>query len=66
VPSHASQLFAKNVTTFLLNMVSAGALQLEKDDEIVRETKVVREGEIVHPAVRAAAGPAAVAGTPEA
>ena len=48
VPSHASQLFAKNVTTFLLNMVSEGALQLDKDDEIVRETRVVREGEIVN------------------
>jgi NAD(P) transhydrogenase subunit alpha len=56
VPYHASQMFAKNVTTFLLNMVTAGALQLDKDDEIVRDSMVVRDGQIVHAGVREAGG----------
>ena len=58
VPYHASQMFAKNVATFLLNMVKGGVLQLDKDDEIVRETMVLREGEIAHARVREAVGPA--------
>ncbi len=51
VPFHASQMYAKNITTFLLHMVKDGQLQLNVDDEIVRETLVCREGAVVHPRV---------------
>ncbi|HXV75032.1 MAG TPA: Re/Si-specific NAD(P)(+) transhydrogenase subunit alpha [Candidatus Polarisedimenticolaceae bacterium] len=61
VPYHASQMFAKNITTFLLNMVKDGRLQIDKDDEIVRESLVVRDGEIANPRVREAVGLAAAA-----
>jgi NAD(P) transhydrogenase subunit alpha len=65
VPHHASQMFSKNVTTFLLLLVDkSGSPSLDTGDEIVRETLVTRGGEIVQPRVREALGlaPAAPAG----
>jgi NAD(P) transhydrogenase subunit alpha len=53
VPFHASQLYAKNISAFLLHLVSQeGALQVNRDDEITRETLVALGGELVHPRVR--------------
>ncbi len=52
VPYHASQMYAKNLTNFLLHMVKDGKLQLNLDDEITRSTLVTRDGEIVNPRVR--------------
>src|SRR2546427_6625694 len=52
VPYHASQMYARNVTTFLLYMVKEGKLQLNMQDEIIRETMIARGGEIVNPRVR--------------
>jgi NAD(P) transhydrogenase subunit alpha len=52
VPYHASQMYAKNLTNFLLNMVKDGKLNLNMDDEIVRSTLVTEGGEIVNPRVR--------------
>jgi NAD(P) transhydrogenase subunit alpha len=51
VPYHASQLYAKNISTFLLSLVREGKLQLDMEDEIVRETLVARDGQIVQPSV---------------
>ena len=53
VPFHASQLYARNLATFLKNMTAKdGQLNINMDDEIVRETLVARNGEVVHPKVR--------------
>jgi H+-translocating NAD(P) transhydrogenase subunit alpha len=52
VPYHASQMYARNVTTFLTYMVKEGKLQLNLQDEIVRETLVTNGGEIVNARVR--------------
>jgi len=52
VPYHASQMYARNLTNFLLNMVKDGKLNLNMDDEIVRSTLVTEGGEIVNPRVR--------------
>lgn len=52
VPYHASQMYARNVTTFLLYMVKEGKLRLDLEDEIVRSTLITRGGEIVNPRVR--------------
>ncbi|MGB8456175.1 MAG: Re/Si-specific NAD(P)(+) transhydrogenase subunit alpha, partial [Candidatus Acidiferrum sp.] len=38
VPYHASQMYARNVATFLLHLVKDGKLQLNPEDEIVRDT----------------------------
>ncbi len=48
VPYHASQMYARNVATFLAYMVKEGKLQLNTQDEIIRETMVTRGGEIVN------------------
>ena len=57
VPYHASQLYAKNISTFLLALGEAtGKLQLDMEDEIVRETLVARDGQVVHKDVAALLG----------
>jgi len=52
VPYHASQMYARNVTAFLLHLGKEGKLQLNLQDEITRETMLTREGEIVNQRVR--------------
>jgi NAD(P) transhydrogenase subunit alpha len=56
VPYHASQLYARNLANFVVNLADDGELQLDKDDEIVRESMVARGGDVVHPRVREALG----------
>ena len=56
VPYHASQMYAKNVTTFLLHLVKDGAVRVDMSDEIARETLIAQAGEVVHARVRAALG----------
>jgi len=46
LPFHASQMYARNISTFLLYSVRDGALQLDFNDEIVRDTCVTHAGEI--------------------
>jgi len=52
VPYHASQMYARNVTAFLLHLFRGGKLNLDLEDEIARETLVTHHGEVVHPRVR--------------
>jgi len=52
VPYHASQMYARNISTFLLYMVKEGKLQLNLQDEIIRETLVTSGGEVVNARVR--------------
>jgi NAD(P) transhydrogenase subunit alpha len=52
LPFHASQLYAKNLANFVLNMTKDGALQLDADDAIVRDTMLARGGEMTSPRVR--------------
>ncbi len=52
VPYHASQMYARNLTTFLTYLVKEGKLQLNPQDEIIRETMVTRGGEVVNARVR--------------
>jgi NAD(P) transhydrogenase subunit alpha len=52
VPYHASQMYAKNVATFLLLLVKDGKLQMNMKDEIIRETLVTQGGEVVNPRLR--------------
>jgi NAD(P) transhydrogenase subunit alpha len=51
VAHHASQMYAKNIATFLLHLRDGGELRLSGDDEIGAETLVCRGGELVHPKV---------------
>jgi NAD(P) transhydrogenase subunit alpha len=52
VPYHASQMYARNLTAFLLHLAKEGKIQLNPDDEIVEETLVTRGGDVVNPRVR--------------
>jgi len=56
VPFHASQMYSKNVSNLLLHLVRDGELRLDTEDEIVRESLVSRDGQVVHPRVREALG----------
>jgi NAD(P) transhydrogenase subunit alpha len=58
VPYHASQMYSKNITTFLAHLLgkegaSQPTLPINADDEITRETLLTRGGEVVHARVRA-------------
>lgn len=59
VPFHASQMFAKNVATFLAQIARDGQLHIDLEDEVVRETLVARDAEVVHGRVREALAAAA-------
>ena len=52
VPYHASQMYAKNITTFLTHLVKDGAIGFNPEDEITRETLVTHQGEVVQPRVK--------------
>jgi NAD(P) transhydrogenase subunit alpha len=52
VPYHASQMYARNLSAFLVHLVKDGKLQLNLDDEIVRDTLLTRGGEVVNGRVR--------------
>lgn len=56
VPFHASQMYAKNVATFLLHLVKKGEIQLDMNDEITKETMMTRNGEVVLPRIREVLG----------
>ncbi len=52
VPYHASQMYSRNVSAFLMHMVKDGKLRLDTSDEIVRETLLTQGGEVVNKRVR--------------
>ena len=57
VPYHASQMYSKNITTFLLHLLGKegakqSTLAINPEDEITRETLLTRDGNVVHPRVQ--------------
>ncbi|MFM8414180.1 MAG: Re/Si-specific NAD(P)(+) transhydrogenase subunit alpha [Planctomycetota bacterium] len=52
VAGHTSQLYAKNIATFLAHLVKCGLPSVTADDEIVRDTLVATGGQVVHPKIR--------------
>ncbi len=52
VPYHASQMYARNLATYLAYMVKDGKLQVNLQDEIIRETLITHDGEIINARVR--------------
>ena len=51
-PYHASLMYGRNITVFLLHLVKDGNLRANLEDEIIRETLLTRGGEIVNGRVR--------------
>lgn len=49
VPYHASQMYARTLVSFVLHLLKDGAVAVDLEDEITRETLVTRGGAVVHP-----------------
>jgi NAD(P) transhydrogenase subunit alpha len=54
VPFHASQMYARTVTNYLLHLVKDGQIRLDLDDELTRGPLVTHQTQIVHEVVKAA------------
>jgi len=52
VPYHASQMLSKNFTNFLINLFSKEGGEINWEDEIVKETLLTKEKEIVNERVK--------------
>ena len=57
VPYHASQMYSKNIITFLLHLLGktgaeAATLPIDSTDEITRDTLLTHGGDVVHARVR--------------
>jgi NAD(P) transhydrogenase subunit alpha len=52
VPYHASQMYAKNLLTFVQHLVKEGQVQVDTEDEITRDTLITRGGDVVNERVR--------------
>lgn len=61
VPIHATQMYSRNITAFLLHLTKDGKLNLDPSDDITGATCVTRDGQIVHAPTRQRAEGAATA-----
>jgi NAD(P) transhydrogenase subunit alpha len=64
VPYHASQMYAKNITTFLLHLIKDGNVRIDLTDEITRDTLIADKGEVVNGRIREALGLPGLVGNP--
>ena len=62
VPYHASQLYSKNIATFLLHLVKKGELTIDREDEITKGILVTCDGDVAHPHIRDLLGASAGGG----
>jgi NAD(P) transhydrogenase subunit alpha len=60
-PYHASQMYARNLTSYLTNLVEEGKVRPPESDDIIRETLLTRGGEVVNARVREMLGLPALA-----
>jgi NAD(P) transhydrogenase subunit alpha len=54
LPYHASQLYARNVTNYLLYLLKDGRVQIDREDDMTRGPLVTHGGEIVNDAAKSA------------
>jgi proton-translocating NAD(P)+ transhydrogenase subunit alpha len=54
VPFHASQMYARTVTNYLMHLCKDGKIELNLDDELTRGPLVARDGQVVHEVVKVA------------
>ena len=65
VPHHASQMYARNVSAFLQNLVRDREIHLNTEDQIIQDTLLTHDKEVVNPRVRELLGlPASSPSTP--
>jgi len=53
IPAHASQMYAKNLVTFLKHLLGDGRLELDLEDEITRGALLTHEGAVTNEMIRA-------------
>lgn len=51
VPRDASQMYGSNITAFTKLLFKDGAVRIDLEDPIIRETLITHEGRVVHPRV---------------
>lgn len=56
VPHHASRMYSRNLTSFLRHLVREQSLHLDAGDEIIRDTLLCRDGQVVHARLRETLG----------
>ena len=54
IPVHASQLYSRNVTSFLSLLIKDGQLQIDMQDDVIGPSCVTHNGEVVNQRVAAA------------
>jgi NAD(P) transhydrogenase subunit alpha len=54
VPVHASQLYSRNLTTFMIEMIKDGELNLDFANDVVGPSCAVHNGEAKHPRIQEA------------
>jgi NAD(P) transhydrogenase subunit alpha len=52
VPTHASFMYAKNICNFLAYLIKDGAIAINLDDEIVRDTLITHGGQVVNERIK--------------
>ena len=56
MPTHASQMYARNMLNFINHIVKDGEIVIDTEDEITKGCLITHDGEIVHEATAAAMG----------
>lgn len=56
IPSDASQMYARNITAFLKNLINEGQVAINTEDQIIRDTLLTYKGEVINARVREALG----------
>jgi NAD(P) transhydrogenase subunit alpha len=52
LPMNASDLYAKNIATFLIHVADKDKMKWEMDEEITKGSLIVHKGQAVHPSVK--------------
>lgn len=58
MPTHASDLYSRNLYNFLSPFIKDGALTLDWEDDVIAQTALCHAGKLVHPGVQQALGDA--------
>jgi H+-translocating NAD(P) transhydrogenase subunit alpha len=56
MPAHATQMYAKNISTLVKHLIKDGKLELDFDDEITRGATITHQGKVVNEATAQALG----------
>lgn len=52
IPAHASQMYCKNLLSFMRHLVKDGQVKLDMEDEITHDTLLTRDGQLVNERIK--------------